>query len=337
MILEVICSTAKSRLSLACVVALPFILLACSKAPAPDADQQARKSTALSREGPLLAYLFEGHVWTISIAGNDAKTTIPAPAEGSIDEFIWSADGNSLYFVNGLRVFAVGVDSGKQTEVGTLETPEGTTVEKLEPSKDPTRIIVHASDAYALPHVYSFSVEQKRTEELTIDKYSAMAVSKPPVIRSVTDLSVSPDASRVLFVGTAGTNEDLFVASLETGVRVQVTSLAALDGFEVSAEIEGGRRLLESAWSPDGRHIIFTPVQSCSESGLCYGQLFVTDAWTGAQARLSQGMMVGLAASWDGDGKNLVFEDAGKIMITTTSGQTKFLAEGNRARWQPRR
>ncbi len=336
MILEVICPTAKSRLSLACAVALPFVLLACSQAPGPGTDQ-ATKPAARAREGPLLAYLFEGHVWTISTAGNDARTTIPAPAEGSIDEFIWSSDGNSLYFANGPRIFAVTVESGKRNEVGTLETPAGTTVEKLEPSKDPAKIIVHASDAYALPHVYSFSIEQKRTDELTIDQYSALAVSKPPVIRSLTDLSVSPDASRVLFVGTVGTNEELFVASLETGARLQITALGALDGFEESAEIEGGRRLLEAAWSPDGRHIIFTPVQSCSESGLCYGQLFVTDSWTGAQARLSQGMMVGLAASWDGEGRNLVFEDAGKIMITTTSGQTKFLAEGNRARWQPRR
>ncbi|MEP7272874.1 MAG: hypothetical protein ABI882_15340 [Acidobacteriota bacterium] len=291
----------------------------------------AASSTPLP--GPLIAYLFEGRIWTVSATGSDAR--VHNVAEDSIDEFLWSDDGKILYLAVGLRLLGLSIVDGAKHEMGVISASEGTTIDRLQNSRNPNIIIVHVSDADALPHIFSYSIDRRETRELTVDEYSALNTLQSPAVRGFSDLSVSPDVTRVLFKAAVGASEQLFVADLERGVALQITSLGELDGFEESAEAEGGRRIIEAEWGPDARFILFNPAQSCSDSGLCYGQLFLTDSWTGVQRQLSQGMMVGLAASWDSSGRNLLFEDAGKIMITGAIGETRALAEGNRARWQP--
>ncbi len=314
----------------------PLPLTACFP-PSRSTSNQSSKAVASPSpsRGPLVAYLFEGRVWIVSRNGADASPLNFVPAEGAIDEFLWSADGSGLYLAVGLHLYRVPFAGGKESEIGTVSAPEGTTLDRLQMSHQPGVIIVHTFDADASPHIYSFAIENRETRELTVDDYSALTPVQPPSVRGFSDFSVSRDLGRVLFKGTVGSSEQLFVADLEKGWRTQVTSIDELEGFEESAELEGGRRIIEAEWSPDGRFILFNPAQSCSDSGLCYGQLFLTDSWTGRQRRLSQGMMIGLEASWDKAGSDLLFEDAGKIMITSFAGEARRLAEGNRPKWQP--
>jgi Tol biopolymer transport system component len=98
---------------------------------------------------------------------------------------------------------------------------------------------------------------------------------------------------------------------------------------------EGGRRVIEASWSPDGRYIIFNPMQSCSESGLCYGQLFLVETWGGAQLQLSTDMMINVPGEWTSDGSLLVYDDKNRIVATDTNAYPKALSDGNRPKWQP--
>jgi hypothetical protein len=132
-----------------------------------------------------------------------------------------------------------------------------------------------------------------------------------------------------------GEGEELFVADTETGARIKVTNQYELSGFEESVETEGGRRVIEATWSPDGRFIIFNPMQSCSETGLCYGRLFLVDSWGGAQLQLSIDMMINLPNEWASDGMLLVYDDGARIVVADTNGNPRALAGGHHPKWQP--
>lgn len=313
----------------------PLLHLSCARAStvAPKQSTPANH-TPTPAVAPLVAYLFEGQVWTVSPGTPDSKPVV-VPLEDPVDEYLWSSDGKFLYLVVGLRVIKVSVNERKGIEIGSISAPAGTTLDRLETSWQPGLMIVHASDADATPHIYSFSVERSETNELTVDQYASLRTIAAATVQEFTDLSVSPDLTRILFKGTVGSNEQLLVADLERGFPARIGSLDSIDGFEESADLEGGHRILTAEWSPDSRFVLFNPAQSCSESGLCYGQLFLVDSWSGNQRRLSQGMMVGLEVNWDKKGNNLLFEDAGKIMLTSVEGEPRVLAEGNRPRWQP--
>lgn len=313
----------------------PLLHVSCTRASpiTPKQSSQANRSPtpAVAR---LVAYLFEGQVWTLSPGAPDSKP-VAVPMEDPVDEYLWSSDGRFLYLVVGLRVIKVSVNEWKGTEIGPIAAPAGTTLDRLETSWQPGLMIIHTSDADAASHIYSFSLERSETVELTVDQYASLRTIEAPTVQEFADLAVSPDLTRVLFKGTVGSSEQLFVADLESGFPVRIGSLESIDGFEESADLEGGHRILAAEWSPDSRFVLFNPAQSCSESGLCYGQLFLVDSWSGNQRRLSQGMMVGLDVNWDKKGNNLLFEDAGKIMLTSVTGEPRVLAEGNRPRWQP--
>lgn len=284
---------------------------------------------------PLVAFLFEGKVF--KVAAEDAAATPIAMTkdQDAVDEFIWSADGKSVYVAIGLNLAAVSIENGAATTIGAIEAPTGSTLDRLQASALPGVIIVHTSDADAAPHIYRFDIASRSTRELTIDEYRELALVEAPTLHGFSELSVSPDLMRVMYKAAVGVNEEIFVSDLENGSRTRLTALDTIDGFEESVEAEGGRRIISASWSPDGRFILFNPAQSCSESGLCYGQLFIVDSFTGRTHRLSQGMMVGLDASWNRSGTKLLFEDDGKIFLSSTTGESRVLAEGNRPRWQP--
>ena len=285
---------------------------------------------------PLVAFLYEGKVFTVAAEPVNAKPSQLGSIEESVDEFIWSADGKSIYIANGLRLTSVSIESGKTLPLGVIEAPPGTTLDRLQKSSLSDVIIVQASDANAAPHLYRFDISTRRTQELTLDEYVDLSPVEAPTLHGFSELSVSPDLMRVMYKAAVGTNEELFVSEVESGARTRLTALDAIDGFEESSEIEGGRRIINASWSPDGRFILFNPAQSCSESGLCYGQLFMVDSFTGKTQRVSQGMMVGLDVAWNKQGTTLLFEDNGRVFLSgTVSVEPRLIAEGNRARWQP--
>lgn len=282
-----------------------------------------------------VGYLYEGDLWVIQSDGMGQRVVAAAPEGETIQDFVWAVDGGRLYFSIGLQLFEVVLQTGNVASAGELTAPPGVTVDHLEMGGDGKTIIIHALDADASARLFALVAGESGSREMTIDEYSAAIKQRPPVIRSVGEMSVSPDGQRVLFKDTIGTGEELFVADAETGARVKVTNLYDLSGFEESVETEGGRRVIEATWSPDGRYIIFNPMQSCSETGLCYGRLFLVDAWGGAQLQLSIEMMINVPNEWTPDNKLLVYDDGNRIVIADTNGNPKALAEGHHPKWQP--
>jgi Tol biopolymer transport system component len=321
-----------------CICLLGLSVYACSSA-----RNMARSETlsappqAASKAKPYIAYLREGDLWLIQSDGTNQRLATAAPEGEAIQDFVWGAGGDRLYFSTGLRLIEFILESGALASAGELNLSQGVAIDGMEMSRDGNTIIVRTLDADALSRLFAVTIGERDARELTVDEYISMIEPRPPVIRALGAMSVAPDGRLVLFKDVVGAGEELFVADTETGARVKVTNLYELSGFEESVETEGGRRVIGATWSPDGRYIIFNPMQSCSDSGLCYGRLVMVDALGGAQRQLSSEMMVDLPGEWaDGDCL-LVYDDGNRIVVAGADGNLRTLAEGNHPRWQPMR
>lgn len=314
-------------------------LSACTWSAAGESHEKPAASIStpspVPRSQPYVAFLNEGNLWIIQSDGTGLRQLALAPPGEVIQDFLWSADGQHTYFVVGKRFFDVALATGNLASAGELTAPEGVTVDHLELGRDRQTLLVHALDADAQPRLYGVTLGEREARELSVDEYNALAPSVAPIIRRVGEMSVSPDAQYVLSKEVVGTGEELFVAEIETGRKWQVSNLSTLYGFEPSAEATGGRVILEATWSPNGRYVIFNPAQSCSETGLCYGRLFLVDKWDGAQLQLSIDMMISLPLEWNSRSTLLVYDDGNEIVLSDNEGQTKRLADGNRPKWQP--
>jgi len=301
-----------------------------ARSAAPSAPPQAPP-----KPKPYVAYLRDGDLWVIQSDGTNQRLATDASEGEAIQDFVWGVDGGRLYFSMGERLFEVILQTGNLASAGELTVPKGFAIDSLEMGRDGRTIIVRTLDANASARLFALTIGERGARELTVDEYSSMIEPRPPVIRAVGEMSVSPDGRLVLFKDVVGNGEELFVADAETGARVKVTNLHELSGFEESAETEGGRRVLGATWSPDSRYIIFNPMQSCSESGLCYGRLVLVDAWGSAQRQLSSEMMVDLPGEWSKDNHLLIYDDGSRIMVAGADGNLRKLAEGNHPKWQP--
>jgi Tol biopolymer transport system component len=258
-----------------------------------------------------------------------------APPGEVIQDFVWSADGQRIYFAVGTRFFDASLATGNLASGGALNLPMSVSLDKLELARDGSTIIAHTLDEEGLPRVFGMPIGERAARELSVDEYNALAAQRAPIVRRVGEMSVAPDARFVLFKEAVATAEELFVAETETGRRWQITNMATLDGFEESAEALGGRFIIEATWSPDGRYVLFNPGQSCSETGLCYGKLYLVEMWGGALMQLSLDMMISLPLEWDATQTLLAYDDENEIVLSTKAGQTRRLATGNRPKWQP--
>jgi Tol biopolymer transport system component len=284
---------------------------------------------------PYIAYLYEGDLWVIRTDGTDQRVVATSPEGETIQDFVWAPDGGRLYFSIGLQIFEVNLKNGNLASAGQLIARQGIVIDRMEMGRDGKTIVIQALDAEASARLFAVTIGGSDTRELTVDEYGSAIKQRLPVIRGLGEMSVSPDGRRVVFKDVVGDGEELFVADAETGARIKVTNLYELGGFEESVETEGGRRMIEATWSPDGRYIIFNPMQSCSETGLCYGRLFLVDAWGGAQLQLSTEMMINLPVEWARDSKLLVYDDGSRIVVADTNGNPRALAEGRNPKWQP--
>jgi hypothetical protein len=292
--------------------------------------------------------LNDGDLWVVRSDGSDQRVLAAAPEGETIRDFIWAADGSRIYFAIGLQLFEVVLQTGNVASAGELAAQPGITIDRLELGRDGKTILIQALDDPQLrprpqfqaeaPRLFAAPIGSRDSRELTVDEYGALARRRPAVIRNFGEMSVSPDGQRLLFKDLVGNGEELFVAEVETGARIRITNLYELTGFEESVESEAvtsGRRVIEAAWSPDGRYVIFNPMQSCSETGLCYGRLFLVDSWGGAQLQLSIEMMIDLPMEWSRDSRWLVYDDGSRVVVADTNGNPKALAEGHHPKWQP--
>ncbi len=294
-------------------------------------------ATIVTRPSPSIAYLREGELWTMMEDGKEEAAVATPPAEEVISDFIWSNDGEALIYAIGSQINRLALPDGKTSVIGSPQLPPGLGIDRLELSRSPQIIIIQTTDADGQNRAFSFSLNDQKTLELSIDGYNRIAPLQPPVVRQLTDLSVAPDLNRLLFKAVPTHHEELFVADLETGARQQITDLNQLDGFEQTSEFDGVRHIIEASWSPDGRYAIFNPAQSCSEVGLCYGRIYLVDSWGGRQQRLSEEMVVNPAVEWTPDSKRFLFEDGGHITAGEIGQTVKRLAEGSRPKWRPKR
>jgi Tol biopolymer transport system component len=320
-----------------CLLALSF--WACSSLrhvarSAPPAPSPQASPTPEPK--PYIAYLREGDLWVIQSDGANQRLATAAPEGEAIQDFVWDAGGDRLYFSTGERLFEVILQTGNLASAGELIAPQGADIDSLEMGRDGRTIIVRTLDANASARLFAVTIGERDARELSVDEYNSMIEPRPPVVRAIGETSVSPDGRLVLFKDVVGAGEELFVADAETGARVKVTNLYELGGFEESVEAEGGRRVIGATWSPDSRFIIFNPMQSCSESGLCYGRLVLAGAWGGSQLQLSSEMMVDLPGEWSNDNNLLVFDDGSRIVIAGADGNLRTLAEGHHPKWQPK-
>src|SRR5215813_357581 len=319
-----------------CLLALS--VWACSscrtvaRSAAPAASPQA---STTPKPKPDIAYLRDGDLWVVQSDGANQRLATAAPEGEAIQDFVWDAEGDRLYFSIGLRLFEVILQTGNMACAGEAPAPHGAAIDGLEMGRDGKTIIVRTLDANGPARLFAVTIGEREARELTVDEYNSMIEPRPPIIRAIGEMSVSPDGRLVLFKDVVGTGEELFVADAETGARVKVTNLIELGGFEESVEAEGGRRVIGATWSPDSRYIIFNPMQSCSESGLCYGRLVLVEAWGGAQHQLSSEMMIDLPGEWSNDKNLLVYDDSARVVVADAHGNLRTLAEGHHPRWQP--
>jgi Tol biopolymer transport system component len=299
------------------------------------ATSASSEAPATPKSKPDIAYLRDGDLWLIQSDGTNQRLATAAPEGEAIQDFVWGADGDRLYFSTGGRLVEVILQTGNLACAGELNAPPIVSIDGLEMGRDGKTIIVRTLEANGSSRLFALTIGERESRELTFDEYSLLVETRPPVIRAIGEMSVSPDGRRMLFKEVVGTGEELFVADVETGTRVKVTNLQEMSGFEESVEIEGSRRVIGAAWSPDSRYIIFNPMQSCSEAGLCYGRLFLVDAWGGGQHQLSSEMMIDLPGEWSNDSKLLVYDDGSRIVIAGADGDLRTLAEGHHPKWRP--
>lgn len=291
---------------------------------------------------PLVSFLREGALWVIHAdGGGERQLAMPPPGE-AINNHVWAKDGSRIYYAVGHKYFSYSLlelPEKRIADAGELTLPEGITIDRLEMAATGTALIAHAipedGDLNAPPKVYATEPGKHEARELSVDEYTALAQPQTILVRNFQDLSVSPDSQYILFKEAVNDTEELFVADVETGARRQVSDLAALDGFEPSADSSGARHLLEAAWAPDGRFVVFNPVQSCSEFGLCYGHIFLLDLRSGVQYQLTREMTVSVPLEWSSDCTLLAYDDGGQIVVADTAGRIRRLTEGNRPKFQP--
>src|SRR5262245_38544438 len=319
-----------------CLLALS--VWACSswsrigRSAAPSSSPQASPTP---KPKPYIAYLREGDLWVIQSDGANQRLVTAAPEGEAIQDFVWDADGERLYFSMGARLIEVIFHNGNLASAGELSVAQGVAIDSMEMGRDGKTIIVRTLDDAASARLFAVTIGEREARALTVDEYNSMIEPRPPIVRAIGEMSLSPDGRLVLFKDVVGTGEELFVADAETGARLKVTNLYELGGFEESVDVQGGRRVIGATWSPDSRYIIFNPMQSCSELGLCYGRLVLVDVWGRAQRQLSSEMMIDLPGEWSNDKNLLVYDDGSRIVVAGADGNLRTLAEGHHPRWQP--
>src|SRR5262247_1257983 len=138
-----------------CLLALS--VLACSSWPraARSADPYATPQAAPTpKQKPYIAYLREGDLWVIQSDGANQRLVAAAPEGEAIQDFVWDADGERLYFSTGWRLIEVILQNGNLASAGELGPAQGAAVESLEMGRDGKTIIVRTLDGAASARLF---------------------------------------------------------------------------------------------------------------------------------------------------------------------------------------
>src|SRR5262249_23921704 len=158
---------------------------------------------------PVIAYLYEGDLWVIRSDGTDQRVVAVAPEGETIQDFIWAADGDRLYFSIGLQIYEVNFQNTNVASAGELTARPGGVIDRMEMGRDGKTIVIQALDADASTRLFALKIGGSESRELTIDEYASVIKQRPPVVRGIGEMSVSPDGGRVLFKDVVGDGEEL--------------------------------------------------------------------------------------------------------------------------------
>src|SRR5215471_14342913 len=110
---------------------------------------------------PYIAYLREGDLWVIQSDGTNQRLATAAPEGEAIQDFVWDAGGDRLYFSTGERLFEVILQTGNLASAGELTIPQGAAVDSLEMGRDGRTIIVRTLDANASARLFALTIGER--------------------------------------------------------------------------------------------------------------------------------------------------------------------------------
>jgi len=304
-----------------------------------------------------IAFERNGAIFLIHADGTNEERLSTAQDLPDLKLPTWSPDGGSLAFARVGRPAGVVVtdsaskagrvcevcvapmDKGSLRRVARVALPDTLhdwNVSELEWARDGKRLEFAFTFPYeggdAMPRILRYQVTalgkglQPLSDNGLEDSF--------PVRRRVFD-KFSPDGKWRFRDSTVNDIDELFVLGWGDTTGRQVTHTAQLRDSETIAL--WGFAPIDGAWSPDGAHILFEPLQEGAD--LPWGRLFSVNADGTNQMQLSrEAYLLGeFPKGWSPDGKRLVFEDDDSICVTDFTPPVRKIAEGHTPDWRPGR
>lgn len=142
-----------------------------------------------SPDGKHIVYLWDRcdvvNLFVVAAKGDDQPRALTHFAEGKVANIFWSQDGNSVYFVQGGKLWSVPTTGGEATVVWAM--PDG--ANSLDPSPDGTKV------AAAIPGTDSGT--ELVVRNLATGSVQTLARNNGTIYR----IRWSPDAQRMAFIG----------------------------------------------------------------------------------------------------------------------------------------
>jgi imidazolonepropionase-like amidohydrolase len=219
-------------------------------------DGWVARTPAYSPDGEWLAFVggesedqHQVHVLRRTDGSLRRLTSAPEAAARSLYRFgrlAWMPDGAGLVFAWEGRLMRVALDGGEARDVPAAAR---LVFQRREPVLPPVTFPAEGSTHQARGfNGLALSPDGKRVALLALERLWIVSAEgrveiSHPVHPAAWGLSWSPDGAALVWSAGPRGDEDLFISDVRTG---EIRGLPALSGREI-----------RSAWSPDGRHIVF--------------------------------------------------------------------------------
>jgi len=203
---------------------------------------------------------------------------------------VWSPDRRTIAYTRaadaGIELRAVNSDGGADVRI----TDHLTADSRATWSPDGTKLVFE-TDA-AVSGQQDLVIFDLGTQKKTLLTNDALVETDP---------AWSPDGTRIAFWRQQGTNQDLWIVTVDEAIAAAASGPSAkLSGTQISQDPALDQ---DPAWSPDGTQIAF----SSHRNGHWY--LFVVDAHGGTARQLTSDTSEALAPAWSPDGTQIVFDN----------------------------
>lgn len=237
-----------SRLSAMLLGGLMAISLGASNGPSSETDRQWKRYPAISPDGSTLAFAWRGDLWTVPVAGGEARPL--TTHEGYEAWPVWAPDSQSLVFASdrhgGLDIFRIAAAGGPETRLTFHSADDWPTSF----SADGSRLFFtsdrqHAPQALlgtgAFSELYSIAADGGRPRQELTTPVEGAKVSKDG--RRVVYEEVRSYENRWRKHHTSSASRDLWLWNRDTGKH------------SVIADFKGEDR--EPVWTADGQGVVF--------------------------------------------------------------------------------